>query len=120
MIEVALSAGALLAAIAAVALAAGAIGVIAQSRYLGAPIRWLWRTNVSGPISRWNRQIVSDVVDDRIEHLMHHRNGGSSLLDLAESVQTVRAHVEMLLDHDAERDTKGHRYGPEPEGEEDA
>jgi hypothetical protein len=91
---------------------AGAIAVLAKSKYFGKPIKWLWRTNVSGPIGKWHGSIVGHVVDERIEHLMHHRNGGSSLLDLAEAVKVVKKDVSLLLRHDAERDTEGHRYGP--------
>ena len=118
--EIAVSAGALAGAVGAIALAVGAVGVIAQSRYLGAPIRWLWRTNISGPIARWNHQIVSDVVDVRIDYLMHHRNNGSSLLDLKESLDCVKVSVDVLLAHDRERDTAGLRYPrtPTPEKEE--
>ena len=110
--EIALSAGALAGAIGAIALTVGAVGVIAQSRYLGAPVRWLWRTNISGPISRWNHEIVSEVVDVRIDYLMHHRNNGSSLLDLKESLDCVKVSVDTLLAHDAARDAPGRRYGP--------
>lgn len=88
-----------------------AIGIIAKSPILGKPLRWLWRTNVSHPISAWHRDITGEVVDQRIEHLMHHRNGGSSLLDLAESVKDVKQTVGQLLEHDAERDMAGKRYG---------
>jgi len=112
--EIALSAGALAGAVGAIALAVGAVGVIAQSKYLGAPIRWLWRTNISGPIARWNHQIVSDVVDVRIDYLMHHRNNGSSLLDLKESLAGVKVSVDVLLAHDAARDAPGRRYGQTP------
>lgn len=37
-------------------------------------------------------------------------NGGSTLVD---HVTQLRVDVEMLLRHDAERDTKGLRYGPD-------
>lgn len=94
-----------------------ALGVLARSSIFGKPLRWLWRTNVSHPISAWHRNITGEVVDQRIEHLMHHRNGGSSLLDLAESVDAVKSTVSQLLEHDAERDTAGKRYGPHPEPE---
>lgn len=41
-------------------------------------------------------------------------NGGSSLVD---KVDDLIKNVSMLLDHDAERDTAGKRYGPDqPEG----
>lgn len=94
-----------------------ALGIIAKSAILGKPLRWLWRTNVSHPISAWHRSITGEVVDERIEHLMHHRNGGSSLLDLAESVDAVKGTVSQLLAHDAERDMAGKRYGPHTEPE---
>jgi hypothetical protein len=96
-----------------------ALGIIAKSPLLGKPLRWLWQTNVSHPISAWHRTITGEVVDQRIEHLMHHRNGGSSLLDLAESVKDVKHTVGQLLEHDAERDTAGKRYGPHPDLESD-
>jgi len=114
MMEIVLSASALVGAIGAIALTVGAIGVIAQSKHLGAPIRWLWRTNISGPISRWNHQIVSEVVDVRIDYLLHHRNNGSSLLDLKESLDGVKRNVDTLLAHDAARDAPGRRYGQTP------
>ena len=118
--EIALSAGALAGAVAAIALTVGAFGVIAQSRYFGAPIRWLWRTNISGPIAQWNHQIVSDVVDTRIDHLMHNANNGSSLLDLRESLDSVKRNVDTLLAHDKERDAPGRRYGaPEDHNQEE-
>lgn len=92
-----------------------AVGLIAKSQYIGRPIRWLWRRNVAEPFGGWVRHTVGDVVDERIDYLMHNRNGGSSLLDLAESVSVVKEHVALLLSHDAERDTAGHRYGPDPQ-----
>lgn len=39
-------------------------------------------------------------------------NGGSSLVD---KVDELVQNVTMLLDHDAERDTYGRRYGPDKE-----
>ena len=39
-------------------------------------------------------------------------NGGSTRVD---KVDQLNAHVAMLLEHDAERDNYGLRYGPEPE-----
>jgi hypothetical protein len=119
-----------------VAAAVAAVGVLAKYR-VGKPLRWLWRTNISGPIGHWHETGVGRVVDQRIEHLMHNRNDGSSLLDLAESI--TRAHVELaivntrigevgasvdqLLSHDAIRDQPGKRYGPildESEGNQSA
>lgn len=120
MIEVLLNASALLAAIGAIALVAGTLGVIAQSKYVGAPIRWLWQRNVSGPIGEWNRRLIGDVVDERVDYLMHHRNNGSSLLDLAEAVKAVQRNVTRLLRHDDERDVQGLRYGPSAEKVEEA
>ena len=100
------------------------IGIIAKSNALGRPLRWLWRKNVAEPVGNWHESGVRRVVDDRIEHLMHHPNAGSSLLDLsrsvssngaalidlAESVDGVEAQVSVLLRHDAERDIEGKRY----------
>jgi hypothetical protein len=103
--------------IVALGMLATAIGVIAKSQYLGRPLRWLWATNVSGPIGRWFEARVEGVVGQHVEYLMHHRNNGSSLLDLKESLQEAREDINLLLRHDAERDTKGHRYGPDPKEE---
>ena len=90
---------------------ATALAVLARFTVAGKPVRWLWRTNVSEPVGKWNRGIVEGVVDDRISHLMTHKNGGSSLKDLADSVSCLRRSVRTLLKHDAERDTEGKRYG---------
>ena len=103
--------------IATLAALSAAVGVIAKTPLIGRPLRWLWTTNVSHPISAWHRNITGEVVDERIEHLMHHRNGGSSLLDLAESVNVVKADVAVLLEHDHDRDVPGARYGNDNEGE---
>jgi len=82
------------------------------------PVGWWWRKNISGPIGEWNRGIVGAVVDSRIEHLMHHRNDGSSLLDLADAVKKNQEGISLLdrkmsrsLMHDLERDQPGFRYG---------
>jgi hypothetical protein len=104
------AAGGFLVALGAVS---AAVGLLAKSAFLGRPLRWLWRTNVSTPIGEWHRTGVRDVVDERIEHLMHNRNGGSSLLDLAEAVEAVKAQVNQVLKHDAERDKPGLRYDTE-------
>lgn len=87
-----------------------AIGLLAKSPYLGRPLRWLWHQNVSEPVGEWHEKIVTGVIDSRVEYLMHHRNDGSSLLDLAEAVEGVKAHVDLLVAHDAERDRAGMRY----------
>jgi hypothetical protein len=108
------AAGGFLVALGAVS---AAVAIIAKSTFLGRPLRWLWGTNVSAPVGHWFRTNVGEVVDERIEHLMHNRNGGSSLLDLAESVDAVKEHVTLLLAHDAERDTAGRRYGPTTDNE---
>jgi hypothetical protein len=104
----------------AVAAFATAVGVIAKSGVIGAPLRWLWRRNVSQPIGEWHCRITGEVVDGRITYLMTHNNGGSSLKDLADSVARINdavielsADVEILLDHDAERDVVGRRYKSE-------
>ena len=119
LVEMIASAGAVLAGVAASVVA---VGVLARSSLVGKPLRWLWRTNVAGPVGEWNRQIVSDVVDTRIEHLMSHRNGGSSLLDLAEAVKKNQVGISRLdkkmatsLDHDRDRDQPGLRYRAETE-----
>lgn len=92
--------------------ASAAVGLLAKSPFLGRPLRWLWRRNVSEPVGNWHHGITGGVVDERIEHLMTHRNGGSSLKDLADSLKVVQGSVERLLAHDAERDVAGARYGP--------
>jgi len=119
LVEVIASVGAVLAGVAA---AVVAVGVLARSPLVGKPLRWLWRTNVAGPVGEWGGQIVSDVVDTRIEHLMSHRNGGSSLLDLAEAVKKNQVGISRLdkkmttsLDHDRDRDQPGLRYGADTE-----
>lgn len=81
---------------------AAAIGIMVKSPYVGRPLRWLWRTNVAHPVGEWNRGIVREVVDDRIDHLMHHRNGGSSLLDLADSVKVVKRRLDRIERHQNE------------------
>ena len=100
------------------------IGVIAKSNSLGRPIRWLWKQNVAQPVGDWGENVVRRVVDDRIEHLMHNPNNGSSLLDLsrsvgsngaaivelAKSVEGVESQVSVLLAHNAARDVAGKRY----------
>jgi hypothetical protein len=103
-----------------VAALVGAVGVIAKSEYAGRPLRWLWRRNVGDPATAWFKRSVSEVVGEHIEYLMHHRNNGSSLLDLKESLLEARSEmvgarkdINLLLEHDAERDRAGHRYGPE-------
>lgn len=88
-----------------------AVGAIARSDVAGRPVRWLWRRNVSEPLGEWNRGIIREVVDDRIEYLMHHRNAGSSLLDLSEKLERIDEQVQQLLDHDEDRDVAGKRYG---------
>lgn len=65
----------------------------------------IWRKAVV-PVVRWFRQFKAWM--DRTEtaltwvELQMKPNGGSSLVDK----------VNLLLRHDAERDTEGHRYGP--------
>ena len=112
------------ATIAAIGGLTASIGVIAKSDVLGRPIRWLWKQNVAEPVGDWGEGVVRRVVDDRIEHLMHHPNNGSSLLDLsrsvssngaamvelAESVEGVKSQVTVLLAHNAQRDVAGKRY----------
>ena len=73
-----------------------AAAIIVKSPFLGRPLRWLWRTNIAHPVGEWNRHIVGDVVDNRVEWLMHHRNGGSSLLDLADSVGRIEGRLEVI------------------------
>lgn len=68
----------------------------------------IWR-KVVVPVRGWFRQFKAWM--HRIEGGMEwveaqmKPNGGSSLVDK----------VNMLLEHDAERDTAGHRYGPTEE-----
>ena len=73
-----------------------AITIIVKAPFFGRPLRWLWRTNVSHPIGEWNRGIVAGVVDGRVEYLMTHRNGGSSLLDLADSVGRIECRLTTI------------------------
>lgn len=96
----------------------GAVGVLAKSRIVGRPLRWLWRRNISEPIGGWAQENVRTVVDARILYLMTHNNGGSSLKDLADNQQLIKDQVEdiqtnvsTLLAHDKERDVDGKRYG---------
>ena len=112
------------ATIAAIGGLTASIGIIAKSDLLGRPIRWLWKQNVAQPVGDWGEGVVRRVVDERIEHLMHNPNNGSSLLDLArsvnsngmamvelaESVEGVKSQVSVLLDHNAARDVAGKRY----------
>ena len=112
------------ATIAAIGGLTASIGIIAKSDLLGRPIRWLWKQNVAQPVGDWGEGVVRRVVDERIEHLMHNPNNGSSLLDLArsvnsngmamvelaESVEGVKSQVAVLLDHNAARDVAGKRY----------
>ena len=107
MIQFLLAAAGLLAAI--TALCTMMLAIVKSP--LGKPIKWLWNRNVAIPARGWFQSAVGEVVDERIDYLMHHRNSGSSLLDLAESVERVNSAVGMLLRHDAERDTAGKRYG---------
>jgi hypothetical protein len=66
----------------------------------------IWRKVVT-PVRGWFHSFKAWM--ERIEHGMTwveaqmKPNGGGSLVDK----------VNMLLEHDAERDTAGHRYGPE-------
>ena len=112
------------ATVAAIGGLTASIGIIAKSDLLGRPIRWLWKQNVTQPVGDWGEGVVRRVVDERIEHLMHNPNNGSSLLDLArsvnsngmamvelaESVEGVKSQVSVLLDHNAARDVAGKRY----------
>lgn len=88
-----------------------ALAVVVKSPFFGRPLRWLWSVNVAHPVGDWNAKIVGKVVDDRVEHLMTHNNGGSSLKDLSDAVEVIQIQVHTLLEHDAERDTEGMRYG---------
>ena len=87
---------------------------------LGWALRWVWTKSVADPIAKWNTRTIGEVVHEKIEHLMHHRNNGSSLLDLAEAVAEVKEHVSTLLRHDQERDVTGRRYGGAPKNEGEA
>lgn len=108
-----------LALVASLAAITGTVGVLAKNRYVGRPLRWLWRRNVSEPIGGWAQANVRAVVDARIDYLMHHNNGGSSLKDLADNqklikkqVTAIETNVATLLQHDVDRDVDGKRYGP--------
>lgn len=112
----------ILGTIVGIGVVAGAISAIARTG-AGRPLRWLWRTNVATPLTKWHegtttkvvdervKDIVAEVIDERIDHLMHHRNSGSSLFDLSEKLDTVVGHVNQLLEHDEDRDVAGKRYG---------
>lgn len=101
---------------------------------IGRAARRLWRQNVTDPATRWLRSVVQD----RIEWLMTHPNGGSSLHDLGRGVRELRELVEnhisesteeraglrgdvdTLLDHDEQRDRPGRRYAVDATTEEEA
>lgn len=101
--------------------------------WLGEKLVGLWHRNVTAPVTAWQRHVIQD----RIEWLMSHENGGSSLKDLANTLRRLddrfKEHVDAssadraelhrrideLLDHDAERDRPGLRYGPNPTNQED-
>lgn len=109
----------------ALAVAAALLSSKLTSTWLGRLWRRLWTANVTDPLTRWQRSVVQD----RIEWLMTHENGGSSLKDLSNTLRrlelrfdehltestTDRAELHrqlgLLLDHDADRDQPGKRYG---------
>lgn len=72
----------------------------------------IWRKMVI-PLRDWVRQFKAWMA--RMEtaltwvDIQMKPNGGSTLVDK----------VNLLLEHDAERDTSGHRYGPTPDNQED-
>lgn len=78
---------------------AAAFGQLAKSKYVGRPLRWLWRRNISNPIGGWMKFNVQVVVDDRIDHLMHNNNHGSSLKDLADGQEAIKAQVAAIQDN---------------------
>lgn len=107
-------------------LAMAALAATALRRtIIGRVVVWLWARLVSTPVTNWLDRVVSD----RIEVLVKRPNGGSSLHDLSTSLADLKeqfAHfattsssdradlhrqLEQLLDHDAERDVAGKRYG---------
>lgn len=75
------------------------------------------------PVRDWVRRFKAWM--DRIEvgigwvDTQMRPNGGSSLVDKVNAtvvaVEELNTSVAMLLRHDAERDTPGHRYGPAQE-----
>lgn len=69
----------------------GAVGVIAKAP----PVRWVWRHNVSEPLTDWHRRTTHEVVDARLAPVKKdiadiraqvHPNGGNSLRDAVDKV----------------------------------
>lgn len=84
-----------------------ALGVI--WRKVVVPVRGWFRS-----FREWMHRIETAVT--WVDHQMK-PNGGSSLVDkvnnTVEKVDELTTNVALLLEHDAERDTAGRRYGPE-------
>jgi hypothetical protein len=70
-----------------------AVGVLAKTR----PMRWLWRTLVTDPLSAWGRSVVGEVVDEKVAL----PNGGSSLRDHLDRM--AQQHTDMKCDLEAVR-----------------
>lgn len=80
----------------------------------------IWR-KVVAPVREWMHQFKAWMTRTEtaltwVEAQMK-PNGGSSLVDkvnnTVEKVDELTTNVALLLEHDAERDTAGRRYGPE-------
>jgi hypothetical protein len=93
---------------------AGVPNVVIITAAVIAALGVIWR-KVVVPVRGWFRQFKAWM--ERVETAVTEvsaetrTNGGSTLRD---QVNKLNESVAMLLEHDAERDTKGHRYGPDP------
>ena len=94
-------------------------GVIVAGAVVAA-VGVIWR-KVVVPVRDWLRAFKAwmariDTATTWVDHQMK-PNNGSSLVDkvdrTVDRVEKLTANVALLLDHDAERDTTGRRYGPE-------
>lgn len=84
LIDVGAAAGALVAII-------GAVVLVTRLR----PVKWLWRTLVSEPLSRWFRAQVREEVGPAVQELSP--NGGESFRDLVlDRLSAGEAHFEKL------------------------
>src|SRR5690606_22203520 len=76
-----------------------ALGAISRTK----PLRWLFRTLVSRPVTEWGSKMVGDVVDTKVTN----RNGGSSLRDQLDDLATAVANIHACIDR---RATETHDY----------
>ena len=95
--------------IGALAAIVAGLGVIAKARYIGRPLRWLWRHLVSEPLAGWFKGEVLTVVKVEVEQTVQAQfdrlmqpNSGKSLYDLAAALGRIEraqkaAHPE--IDH---------------------